>query len=287
MRRLGFNMPFRPDHTSTPLQVKLEHRGFKTPSGKSIELTTVASNYHIEINPGDAGIYDRFVVQDLIKEMAAYSPLDTAHSFKGAFGHKEGREERGKVRLLRRSFDTSPHPQLVLSTPHFPSFPFPFSIFPRSRAPLRGGPPHEGGAGKLASHDGEVLRDLQVRRYSLASRRGNEAWLLAPLDPLSPIDFPPNPTPVFRRLILVCSSPSKVIEPLRSRCLGVRVPAPAQSDMITVLTATATKEGLTLPTSFAAKIAAQSGRNMRRALLLLEAAKVQQYPFTQAQPVSR
>ena len=48
-------------------------------------MTTVASNYHIEINPGDAGIYDRFVVQDLIKDMAAYAPLDTQHSFKGKF----------------------------------------------------------------------------------------------------------------------------------------------------------------------------------------------------------
>lgn len=52
-----------------------------------------------------------------------------------------------------------------------------------------------------------------------------------------------------------------------------------------VLTSTAQKEGLSLPTGLAAKLAAQSGRNMRRALLMLEAAKVQQYPFSQAQPV--
>ncbi len=62
------------------LQVKLEHRPFKLPSGKVvhativstahvdadlqvIEMTTVGSSHHIEINPGDAGIYDRYVVQ--------------------------------------------------------------------------------------------------------------------------------------------------------------------------------------------------------------------------------
>jgi replication factor C subunit 3/5 len=42
---------------------RLEHRTFKTPSNKTIELTTIASNYHIEMNAADAGIYDRLVVQ--------------------------------------------------------------------------------------------------------------------------------------------------------------------------------------------------------------------------------
>lgn len=44
-------------------RVRLEHRTFKTPSNRVVELSTVASNYHIEISPGDAGIYDRYVVQ--------------------------------------------------------------------------------------------------------------------------------------------------------------------------------------------------------------------------------
>ena len=66
------------------------------------------------------------------------------------------------------------------------------------------------------------------------------------------------------RLILVASSASKVIEPVRSRCLGVRCPAPSQPDIMGVLTRTAQKEGFALPTPLAAKIAAQSGRNLRR-----------------------
>ena len=36
-------------------RVKLEHRGFKTPTGRAVELTTIASHFHVEINPGDAG----------------------------------------------------------------------------------------------------------------------------------------------------------------------------------------------------------------------------------------
>ena len=61
----------------------LSRMHLQTPSGKAIEMTTVASSYHIEINPGEAGMYDRYIVQDIIKEIAQNSPLDK--SFKG--GH--------------------------------------------------------------------------------------------------------------------------------------------------------------------------------------------------------
>lgn len=64
-------------------KLKLEHRTFRTPTKRSIEVTTVASNFHIEINPGDAGVYDRYVVQEVIKEIAQFGPLDRS-SFKGA-----------------------------------------------------------------------------------------------------------------------------------------------------------------------------------------------------------
>ena len=67
----------------------------------------------------------------------------------------------------------------------------------------------------------------------------------------------------------------QVIEPVRSRCLGIRVPAPLQSDIISVLNAVAKKEKVSLPLQAAAKIAAASGRNLRRAVLMLEAVKVQ------------
>lgn len=46
---------------------------------------TVASNYHIEVNPSDAGIYDRIVVMDLIKGAAQTHQLDASgqREFKG------------------------------------------------------------------------------------------------------------------------------------------------------------------------------------------------------------
>ena len=32
-----------------------------------VELTTVSSNYHVEMNPSDVGYQDRYVVQEIIK----------------------------------------------------------------------------------------------------------------------------------------------------------------------------------------------------------------------------
>ena len=45
-----------------------------------MEITTVASNYHIEVNPSDVGIYDYVVVQEIIKEIAQYKQLDALYT---------------------------------------------------------------------------------------------------------------------------------------------------------------------------------------------------------------
>lgn len=87
------------------------------------------------------------------------------------------------------------------------------------------------------------------------------------------------------RIILCCNSPSKVIEPVRSRCLGIRIPAPSEEQICEVLQGVARKEHLTLPDAFAMRVAKYSERNLRRAILILEACRVQQYPFTDQQQI--
>lgn len=57
------------------VQMRLEHKQFKTTSNRSVELTILASAYHQEINAADVGSADRFVVQEVIKEIASsYNP---------------------------------------------------------------------------------------------------------------------------------------------------------------------------------------------------------------------
>lgn len=83
------------------------------------------------------------------------------------------------------------------------------------------------------------------------------------------------------RIILICNSPSKIIEPVRSRCLAIRVPAPSHEDIAQLLMSVAKRESCQCPHELAMKISLHSDRNVRRAVLMLEAAKVQIAPATQ------
>jgi replication factor C subunit 3/5 len=68
------------------------------------------------------------------------------------------------------------------------------------------------------------------------------------------------------------------MEPVRSRCLCVRVPAPSHMAVQEQLALVARKEGLALPPELCARVAAASHRNLRRALLMLEVSYVQAGP---------
>lgn len=52
-----------------------------------LELKMLSSTHHVEMNPSDAGFQDRYVVQEIIKEMAKNRPIDTKgkKGFKGRF----------------------------------------------------------------------------------------------------------------------------------------------------------------------------------------------------------
>ncbi|KAJ0790388.1 putative P-loop containing nucleoside triphosphate hydrolase [Helianthus annuus] len=56
-----------------------------------LELTTLSSTHHVELNPSDVGFQDRSIVQEIIKEMAKKKkPIDT----KGKKGFKEAQSLR-------------------------------------------------------------------------------------------------------------------------------------------------------------------------------------------------
>jgi|ERR1712086_370356 len=183
-------------------RLRCEPREFETPAKKKIEILTVSSNYHCEINPSDVGNQDRTVVMTLIKEIAE------SHAIKNTEG---------------------PTFKVVLMT--------------------------------------EV--DAMTKDAQQALRRTMEKYQ------------------ANCRLVLFCNNPCKVIEPLRSRCLGIRVPAPSAAEISGVLNQICKKEGLQeLPEQLASRIVQQSGHNLRRAILSLEACKAQSYPFNENTPVA-
>ncbi|KKY21408.1 putative dna replication factor c subunit [Phaeomoniella chlamydospora] len=73
------------------------------------------------------------------------------------------------------------------------------------------------------------------------------------------------------RLILLANSTAGIIAPIRSRTLLVRVPAPTESEIVTVLSQAAAKERWKDIPLLNERIAKESKRNLRRALLMFEA----------------
>ncbi|XP_063807863.1 replication factor C subunit 3 [Pseudophryne corroboree] len=179
-------------------KLRIEHQSITTPSKKKIEISSIASNYHLEVNPSDAGNSDRVVIQELLKTVAQSQQLETS---------------------TQRDF------KVVLLTE----------------------------VDKLTKDAQHALRRTMEKYMSTC------------------------------RIILCCNSTSKVISPIRSRCLAVRVPAPSIEEICTVLFSVCRKEGLSLPQELARRIAEKSGRNLRKALLMCEACRVQQYPFSSDQ----
>ncbi|KAJ8716591.1 hypothetical protein PYW07_003218 [Mythimna separata] len=181
-------------------RLRQETMTFTTPSNKKVEIMTVSSNYHIEVNPTDVGIHDRVVIMDLVKTVAQTHQIDSS-------GQREF-----KVVILNEVDDLT----------------------------------------KDAQH---------------ALRRTMEKYVAT------------------CRLILIANSISRVIPAIRSRCLTIRVPAPTETEIASVLKLVCRKESLNIPPELAIRLAKAADRNLRRALLMCEACKVQQYPFTADQKI--
>jgi len=79
------------------------------------------------------------------------------------------------------------------------------------------------------------------------------------------------------RLILLANSTSNIIAPIRSRCLLVRVAAPTEVEIAGVLAKVGKKEGYKSCEPLEKRIAKDSARNLRRALLMFEAVHAQKY----------
>ncbi|TKY85212.1 hypothetical protein EX895_006292 [Sporisorium graminicola] len=77
------------------------------------------------------------------------------------------------------------------------------------------------------------------------------------------------------RLVLCATSTSKIIGPIRSRCLLLRVGAPTDEEIKTVLTHVAKKERFSIPDTIQTQICDDCNGNLRKAMLVLEALRMQ------------
>lgn len=77
------------------------------------------------------------------------------------------------------------------------------------------------------------------------------------------------------RLILLANSTAGIIAPIRSRTLLVRVAAPSEIEVCDVLSKAGEREGWKVVSKLNERIARESGRNLRRALLMFEAVYAQ------------
>ncbi|KAJ5205233.1 hypothetical protein N7491_004143 [Penicillium cf. griseofulvum] len=87
------------------------------------------------------------------------------------------------------------------------------------------------------------------------------------------------------RLILLANSTSNIIAPIRSRTLLVRVAAPSESDICSALHLAGKKEGWIESEVLNKRIAKESGRNLRRALLMFESIYAQNEKVTDKTPI--
>lgn len=226
-------------------KVKVEHKQFKVGS-TTVEIPILSSAHHLELNPGDAGSRDRDVVQELIKEIAASAPLPTSST--------------------GDTSDWKPFKVVVLNEVD--------NLSKEAQHALRRTMEKCAASNQVHGRTVPLLSAMRCTACVLVARLGSgvPAMRTAPLhDALARLSRRYITT---CRIMMTCNNACRVIAPIRSRCLCVRIAAPSAAQIAAVLQATARKEAITLPQQLAEKLALQSHGNLRKALLTLEAARV-------------
>ncbi|KAI1706373.1 alpha/beta hydrolase fold domain-containing protein [Ditylenchus destructor] len=72
------------------------------------------------------------------------------------------------------------------------------------------------------------------------------------------------------KIILCCESSSRIIDPLRSRCMVIRVPSPSDKEVKECINYVCSKEGVSLSGNMMEQVLSKAAGNVRRAILLLE-----------------
>lgn len=76
------------------------------------------------------------------------------------------------------------------------------------------------------------------------------------------------------RIVMSCCSLNKIIPPIRSRCLSIRVPCPSEKEIKLMLTRMASQEGISVSEHQIDLIVKNSDRNIRRGINSLQLSKL-------------
>jgi replication factor C subunit 3/5 len=88
------------------------------------------------------------------------------------------------------------------------------------------------------------------------------------------------------RLILICNSLCRVIAPLRSRCLNIRVPAPSYDEIAAILHTISVGEGLHAAPEFIDRLIRASDRNLRKCIMSMQTAALKHGKLTAVTPLA-
>ena len=228
----------------TVIQLKIDQRIFLSPSKRKLEINLVQSNYHIEITPRYFFLSSHAVMRDsmFFSEAGNYDRVVIQELLKEIAQTQQvdiGAKQRFKGIYIVSWFSRSSN----ISCPVV-----------------------------IINEADSLSRDAQA-----ALRRTMEKYMSN------------------MRIILCANSTSRLIAPIKSRCLLMRVAAPSEdevftpskiwttsmtndffpSQMMDVLKHVAKRVGFDLPPEAARKIVLDSEGNLRKALLVLEALKMQ------------
>lgn len=86
-------------------KLRIENQTYVTPSNTKVDIRTVSSNFHIEVNPSDVGVQDRVIVQELIKSAASSGALSDRNRFKVVVITEADKLTRDAQHALRRTME--------------------------------------------------------------------------------------------------------------------------------------------------------------------------------------
>ena len=147
----------------------------------------------------------------------------------------------------------------------------------------------------VGNHDRVVIQDLlkevaQTQQVDLTAKQRFKVVVINEADSLSrdaqaALRRTMEKYSANVRLILVANSTAGIIAPIRSRTLLIRVAAPTKSEICDALVKAGKKENWKIIPALNQRIARESGRNLRKALLMFEAVYAQHPEPSEKTPI--